>query len=165
MMATIGALTIAASFLYAPRCEHGPVLCGFRFITGLPCPGCGLTRSFCAIAQGRWLDAFAFHVLGPMLFAALVVGVPLLLYQGLTRRRVPLVQRVLFSTRTGWLMAGALFTHHLVRLVMMAWNGALWDGMHASAVAIAVAGIILGSIQGPRAPSPTGSGAVDGSKG
>lgn len=29
-----------------------PSVCGFKNATGLPCPGCGLTRSWVALAQG-----------------------------------------------------------------------------------------------------------------
>jgi uncharacterized protein DUF2752 len=44
-------------------------ICGFRNLTGLPCPGCGLTHSFCAIGKGELLSAFSFNLLGPPLFA------------------------------------------------------------------------------------------------
>jgi len=33
------------------------VVCPFRLITGIPCPGCGMTRSFFAITQGDFLNA------------------------------------------------------------------------------------------------------------
>ena len=46
-------------------------ICGFKNFTGLPCPGCGLTHSFCALAKGDVTDAFAFNLLGPPLFLAL----------------------------------------------------------------------------------------------
>ncbi|MCX5684342.1 MAG: DUF2752 domain-containing protein, partial [Planctomycetota bacterium] len=48
---------LAASFLYAPYVHDGPVLCPLRLVTGIPCPACGLTRSFCALASGRPADA------------------------------------------------------------------------------------------------------------
>ena len=43
-------------------------VCGFKNLTGLPCPGCGLTHSFCAIGKGHLLAAFGFNLLGPVLF-------------------------------------------------------------------------------------------------
>jgi len=43
-------------------------ICGFKNLTGLPCPGCGLTHSFCAIGKGHLLSAFSFNLLGPALF-------------------------------------------------------------------------------------------------
>jgi hypothetical protein len=48
-------------------------LCGFKNITGLPCPGCGLTHSFCALAKGDVSNSLAFNFMGPVLFALLVV--------------------------------------------------------------------------------------------
>ncbi len=41
-----------------------PEVCTFRNLTGLPCPGCGLTRSLVAAAHGRVKASFAFHRLG-----------------------------------------------------------------------------------------------------
>lgn len=43
-------------------------ICGFKNFTGLPCPGCGLTHSFCALGKGDLLSAFSFNLLGPPLF-------------------------------------------------------------------------------------------------
>jgi hypothetical protein len=48
-------------------------LCGFKNMTGLPCPGCGLTHSFCALAKGSFADAFAFNLLGPPSFILLIL--------------------------------------------------------------------------------------------
>lgn len=43
-------------------------ICGFKNFTGLPCPGCGLTHSFCAIGKGDFVTAFVYNILGPPLF-------------------------------------------------------------------------------------------------
>ncbi|MGF1601975.1 MAG: DUF2752 domain-containing protein [Thermosynechococcaceae cyanobacterium] len=43
--------------------------CPIRHLTGIPCPTCGMTRSFAAIAQGNWEQAISFHLFGPVLFA------------------------------------------------------------------------------------------------
>ena len=48
-------------------------ICGFKSLTNLPCPGCGLTHSFCALGKGDVGSAFGFNLLGPPLFFALVV--------------------------------------------------------------------------------------------
>ena len=47
--------------------SHGPA-CLVRAITGIPCPGCGLTRSLSSIWHGRWLLSFRYHPLGLPLF-------------------------------------------------------------------------------------------------
>jgi len=55
---------LGASLLPAMVAEHGPVLCPLRLATGLPCPACGLTRSWRAALHGRPGDSLRFHPLG-----------------------------------------------------------------------------------------------------
>ncbi|MBN1336410.1 MAG: DUF2752 domain-containing protein [Deltaproteobacteria bacterium] len=45
-----------------------PSFCLFYNLTGLHCPGCGLTRSFVFMGHGQVLDAFRIHPLGPILY-------------------------------------------------------------------------------------------------
>ncbi len=54
--------------------------CAFRATTGVPCPGCGMTRSMGALARGRWHDAMHLHPFAPVFgFAMLVmIGVTVL---------------------------------------------------------------------------------------
>jgi hypothetical protein len=52
-VAVAGAAALVASRAVSPaRIETGPVVCPFRLVTGLPCPGCGLTRAWVYIAHG-----------------------------------------------------------------------------------------------------------------
>jgi hypothetical protein len=48
----------------------GLVLCPFRAVTGLPCPGCGMTRAFCSIGHGEFARAFGYNALAPFVFVA-----------------------------------------------------------------------------------------------
>jgi hypothetical protein len=41
-----------------------PPVCTFRRTTGLPCPGCGLTRSLTEIIHGHIASGFEYHPLG-----------------------------------------------------------------------------------------------------
>src|SRR5262245_11327824 len=51
--------------------------CTFRTLTGVPCPGCGLTRSLCLVARGDWSASLQIHPLG-ILIAAAALGIWLL---------------------------------------------------------------------------------------
>jgi len=62
-----------ASVLFRPPAGEYFTVCGFKNFTGLPCPGCGLTHSFCALGKGEVTDAFGFNLLGPPLFLVLVL--------------------------------------------------------------------------------------------
>ena len=61
-------------------------LCGFRWLTGRPCPLCGLTHGLAALAMGRWSDAVSCNALTP-LAAALLLGAPLLSLAPAVERR------------------------------------------------------------------------------
>lgn len=61
------------SALWTPSTGNYFTVCGFKNFTGLPCPGCGLTHSFCALAKGEVLKAFEFNLLGPILFLVLTL--------------------------------------------------------------------------------------------
>lgn len=50
-----------------------PELCGLKSLTGTPCGGCGLTRSFVCMAHGQVLAAAQYHPLGPILFGAVAI--------------------------------------------------------------------------------------------
>ncbi|HJQ67985.1 MAG TPA: DUF2752 domain-containing protein [Blastocatellia bacterium] len=72
----LGAI-FAASMFYTAG-EAGPdgnyfTICLFKNVTTLPCPGCGLTHSFCALGKGDVAGAFGYHQLGPPLFLFLLV--------------------------------------------------------------------------------------------
>lgn len=60
----------AVSALWSPNELPGVVLCPFRALTGLPCPGCGMTRAFCSLGHGDLQGAFGYNVLAPFVFAA-----------------------------------------------------------------------------------------------
>lgn len=52
--------------------------CPFRAILGIPCPSCGLTRSYLHAARLDFKNAFYYHPLWPVVGIALVI---FLLYQ------------------------------------------------------------------------------------
>ena len=54
-----------------------PELCMWRRLTGLGCPGCGMTRSFTYMGHGQIVDAFRLHKLGPILYTLIAVQIPL----------------------------------------------------------------------------------------
>ncbi len=63
-----GAVVFTPSTPEAPSLQFGritlPNICIFRATTGLPCPGCGLTRSIVAAAHGKLAASFSHHRLG-----------------------------------------------------------------------------------------------------
>ena len=63
-------LLLGAVVLPGRTLDGASVLCPFRRLTGLPCPACGLTRSWQAVGHGRLGEGFEQHPLGPLAFTA-----------------------------------------------------------------------------------------------
>lgn len=59
--------------LWRPPDEAGLVLCPFRALTHYPCPGCGMTRAFCALAHFEFWRAIKFNALSPFLFLVALI--------------------------------------------------------------------------------------------
>jgi hypothetical protein len=68
----VAAALLIAWVVPARRLDRGPILCPFRRVTGLPCPTCGLSRSWSALLHGRIQESVAFHPLGPLTLLAAV---------------------------------------------------------------------------------------------
>jgi Protein of unknown function (DUF2752) len=67
----VARLLVLGAFVLPGRLLHeAPVLCPFRRLTGRPCPACGLSRSWQAMAHGRLGEAFEQHPLGPLALTA-----------------------------------------------------------------------------------------------
>lgn len=63
-----GAVLLAAALLPLDRIPF--TICVFRRLTGYPCPTCGLTRGFVAMAHGQWAGVLHACPLAVLLYAA-----------------------------------------------------------------------------------------------
>jgi hypothetical protein len=112
----LAAVGLAQTVLVALRLPGWP--CAFRQATGIPCPGCGLSRALAALLQGDWRTAVAFHAFAPLLTATGLFLLAAALLPPERRRRV--AERVAsFESRTGltvWLAASFL-VYWAVRLL------------------------------------------------
>lgn len=64
-----------------------PDVCIFQNLTGLPCPGCGLTRSMTAVLHGDLSSSWTYHRLGLITLAYIILQ---------------LLTNVLFLTISNW---------------------------------------------------------------
>jgi hypothetical protein len=70
--------------------------CYFHKLTGYSCPTCGLTRSFFAISHLHFQEALKLHIMGPVIYIALLFLVLKFLFEIVTRKEIQIkVNRVL----------------------------------------------------------------------
>jgi hypothetical protein len=69
----LGGLVLSPPDAYSPYLHIGhipiPDTCSFKNLTGLPCPGCGLTRSIVAAMHGDFRASLMYHRLGLLTLA------------------------------------------------------------------------------------------------
>lgn len=66
--------------------DSGQATCLLRLTTGMPCPGCGMTRSWVHLAHGDVATAFEYNVFGPV-GMAMAAGLIVYTVVALVRRR------------------------------------------------------------------------------
>lgn len=82
-----GSVALVAALLMQPVVLDGethlalfglviPSTCWFKLTTGLPCAGCGLTRSIVLLLHGHPAASLAMHPFGPWIVALAMLGVP-----------------------------------------------------------------------------------------
>jgi hypothetical protein len=110
-MATVVQLVLGVSHLPGWPC---PVLQA----TGIPCPGCGLTRAVIALIKGNWSTAFTLHAFAPILLvAAFLIICSSLLPQPYRRGLISGVELIERRTHVTSILAVGLILYWLARLL------------------------------------------------
>jgi hypothetical protein len=86
--------------------------------TGIPCPGCGLTRAVIAIIQGNWSTSLSLHAFAPILLVALFLVIcSTLLPQPYRRGLIAGVEVIERRTNVTGILAVGLILYWLARLL------------------------------------------------
>ena len=72
MRASAMALLFVALRRFTPPVQPAFRVCVFHWLTGRPCPLCGLTRAVFELAKGHWRTAAGFNALSPLAVAMLL---------------------------------------------------------------------------------------------
>src|SRR5512143_795696 len=67
----VGGPLLGLAFIPLPQ-NSTYLICGFRWLTGMPCPLCGMTRALSLLLKGQWTQALRLHPLSPVVLAILI---------------------------------------------------------------------------------------------
>jgi hypothetical protein len=109
-------------YLYRSHVYGGSTLCVARLITGIPCPGCGLTRATCSMLHGEWTLSLSMHLLCLPVLAYLTIVWLGMVSQALGSDWRPDLRRGSF------VLLVSMLVYHAVRLVLFFSNGG-WTEM------------------------------------
>ena len=76
LSALVAIAALVAARAYPLWREQLVVACPLLEIVGLPCPTCGGTRAFAALAAGKGIEAFAWNPLAALLAATMLMWLP-----------------------------------------------------------------------------------------
>ncbi|NJN76235.1 MAG: DUF2752 domain-containing protein [Synechococcaceae cyanobacterium RL_1_2] len=124
---------IGASFWYQYMGINSPVKCLFLTLTGIPCPGCGLTRSFTAIAGGNIPLALQHHLFGWLLFFSFILAGVHFLVEFMTKRKVlAIYSKLIKKDQIKYTMLGLLLVYHGFRVHSLWSSGQLLEDISNS---------------------------------
>jgi hypothetical protein len=98
ILAAFSGLTLFASALVPAGAFPALIPCPFKMLTGLPCPGCGLTHAFCSISHGNFAQAWLDNPFGFFFYA---LAIALLLWP-LLEMKIPRLNVVLAKSRAAY---------------------------------------------------------------
>ncbi len=94
--------------------------CPFFRVTGIPCPGCGLSRATILLLNGEFADSFRFHAFAPVfLFAIVALFLSILLPKSIVQPAIARAELAKRKTGLTALILGGLILYWLARLLFL----------------------------------------------
>jgi hypothetical protein len=96
-----------------------PSMCSTRVLTGIDCPGCGLTRAFISISHGKFHQAWKFNPASFAVYSFVAMQIPWHAIQlgRIFRRRRPLESSLVYLAPIGLVVV--LMVNWLIKLPSM----------------------------------------------
>jgi Protein of unknown function (DUF2752) len=128
---------LIGSFFYQHGYRLSFLKCPLRALTGIPCPTCGMTRSFVAITQGNLEAAIQYHLFGPALFLLFLTVVLSSLWElKINRNQTYFYRRYLARPSVYFSIGISYLSYYAIRIVRLAYTGELSDAFWVSPAGI-----------------------------
>ena len=124
----IAILTIIVPYLIMLSDSHietSQSLCPFKLLTGLPCPGCGITKSIIFLYKGDIIKSLTYHIFGPLVILFCVVSVFVLMSEIITRKEY--LNKLFYNSKIGYILGFILATYHVTRLIIFISHNSVTD--------------------------------------
>ncbi|MBV9928935.1 MAG: DUF2752 domain-containing protein [Acidobacteria bacterium] len=116
----LGVTALAAAQVACVAAGVGGWPCPLKSATGIPCPGCGLTRASVALLRGDFASGLRAHAFAPVLLVSLAaLAVSALLPAARREAFAALVARFERRTKVAYVVLGALLLYWSVRLFFL----------------------------------------------
>jgi hypothetical protein len=89
-------------------------LCPFKLLSGLPCPGCGITKSLVYIYKGDLLQSLSYHLFGPASFVFCLMIILLFTIEIINQKEY--FKDWFYSKKLTIVLGISLGSYHLIRL-------------------------------------------------
>ncbi len=90
-------------------------LCPFKLLSGLPCPGCGITKSLVYIYKGDLLQSLSYHLFGPATFVFCLMIILLFTIEIISKKEY--FKDWFYSKKLAIVLGILLGTYHMIRLI------------------------------------------------
>lgn len=100
--------------------ETDQSLCPFKMLTGLPCPGCGITKSMVYFYEGDILKSLSYHILGPLVIGFCVLTIAVLTTELITKQEY--FNKWFFNKKLAYTLGLFLASYHFIRLIFFIKN-------------------------------------------
>ncbi len=129
----IAMLTIIIPYLIMLSDQHvesSQSLCPFKLLTGLPCPGCGITKSIIFLYKGELTKSLSYHIFGPFVILFCIVSIIVLTMEIITHKEY--FNKLFYSSKVAYTLAFILGSYHLTRLIFFIAHTSIADIMKGS---------------------------------
>lgn len=97
--------------------ESNITTCRFHELTGLDCPTCGISRSFFAFSRFNFLDAFKYHIFGPVLFTLFLIFFIYFTIELITKKNIKIESIYIKLKWLSWILISTWIVTWLFKIV------------------------------------------------